>query len=68
MKCIGGQIKAFSFLFCTVCDTKSTIVGERYVQSGERYVQGHCETTTIKRTDSSNVFKGSGKVRKGSER
>ena len=28
-KCIGGQIKAFSFLFCTACDAKSTKYGER---------------------------------------
>ena len=28
MKCIGGQIKAFSFLFCTTCDAKSTKGGE----------------------------------------
>ena len=28
MKCIGGQIKAFSFLFCTACDAKSTKGGE----------------------------------------
>ena len=29
MKCIGGQIKAFSFLFFTVSDAKSTKGGER---------------------------------------
>ena len=28
-KCIGGQIKAFSFLFCTSCDARSTKGGER---------------------------------------
>ena len=28
-KCIGGQIKAFSFLFCTACDVKSTKLGQR---------------------------------------
>ena len=28
-KCIGDQIKAFSFLSCSVCDTKSTKGGER---------------------------------------
>ena len=39
MKCIGGQTKAFSFPFCTTCDTRSTIGGECYVQSGERYEQ-----------------------------
>ena len=27
-KCIKGQIKAFSFLFCTACDAKSTKCGE----------------------------------------
>ena len=27
-KCIGGQIKAFSFLFCATSDVKSTIGGE----------------------------------------
>ena len=27
-KCIGGQIKAFSFLFCTASDVRSTIGGE----------------------------------------
>ena len=25
MKCIRGQVKAFSFCFCKACDTKSTI-------------------------------------------
>ena len=29
MTCIGGQIKAFSFLFCTAKDAKSTKAGER---------------------------------------
>ena len=38
-KCIGGEIKTFSFLFCTACDTKSTVGGERYIQSGEHYLQ-----------------------------
>ena len=28
MKFIGGQIKAFSFLFCTTCDAKITKGGE----------------------------------------
>ena len=28
MKCIGGQIKAFDFLFCTASDVKATIGGE----------------------------------------
>ena len=28
MKCVGGQIKAFSFLFCTACDMKCTKGGE----------------------------------------
>ena len=28
MKRIGGQIKAFSFLFCATCDAKSTNSGE----------------------------------------
>ena len=28
MICIGGQIKAFSFLSCTACDAKSTKGGE----------------------------------------
>ena len=27
-KCIGGQIKPFSFLFCTAVDVKSTKGGE----------------------------------------
>ena len=27
-KCIGGQIKAFSFLLCTACDAKSAKYGE----------------------------------------
>ena len=27
--CTGGQIKAFSFLFCAAKDTKSTKAGER---------------------------------------
>ena len=29
MKFVGGQIKAFSFLFCTASDTKNTKGGER---------------------------------------
>ena len=29
MKRIGGEIKAFSFLFCTTSDAKSTKSGER---------------------------------------
>ena len=28
-KCIGGQIKAFSFLFCTASNAKSPKGGER---------------------------------------
>ena len=28
-KCIGGQIKALSFFFCTACDAKSTKCRER---------------------------------------
>ena len=28
-KCIAGQTKGFSFLFCTACDAKSTKGGER---------------------------------------
>ena len=68
MKCIGGQIKAFSFLFCTACGTKSTRGGDLYVQSGECYVQSDCKTTSIKRTDSSNAFKRGYKVQKGGER
>ena len=31
-KGIGGQIKAFSFLFCTASDVKSTKFGERYTK------------------------------------
>ena len=27
---LWGQIKAFSFLFCTACDAKSTKYGERW--------------------------------------
>ena len=30
-KGIGGQIKAFSFLFCIACDGKSTKSGERVI-------------------------------------
>ena len=67
MKCIRGQIKDFSFLFCIACGTRSTRGGELYVQSGETYVQSDCKTTSIKRTDSSNVFKRSSKVQKGVE-
>ena len=67
MKCIGGQIKAFSFLFCIPCCTKSTRGGELYVQRGECYVQSDCKTMSLKRTDSSNAFKGSSKVQKGGE-
>ena len=67
MKCIGGQIKAFSFLFCIPCCTKSTRGGELYVQHGECYVQSNCKTMSIKRTDSSNAFKRSSKVQKGGE-
>ena len=29
-KCIGGQIKASSFLFCNACDRKSTKSQECY--------------------------------------
>ena len=32
MKCIGGQIKTFSFLFCTTCDAKSTKVERVNIQ------------------------------------
>ena len=53
MKCIGGQIKAFSFLFCIACGTKSTRGGELYVHHGECDVQNDCKT---KRTDSSNAL------------
>ena len=67
MKCIRGQIKAFSFLFCIACGTRSGRGGELYVQSGECYVQSDCKTTSIKRTDSSNVFKRSSKVQKDVE-
>ena len=62
-KCIGGQVKAFSFLFCAACDPKSTKYGKRCVN-----IHSDSETTCKKRTDSSTVFTCNGKVLIGRER
>ena len=50
MKCIRGQIKAFSFLFCNACDVKSTKSGVLIMSK--------------RRKDSSSVFTLSGKLQK----
>ena len=67
MNFIVGQIKAFSFLFCTACDMKMTTGGACYIQTGDCYIQSDRKITRKKRTDSSNMFKCSGKVGKGGE-
>ena len=53
MKCIRGQIKAFSFLFCNACDVKSTKSGVLIMSK--------------KRKDSSSVFTLSGKLQKSTK-
>ena len=57
-KCTGGQIKAFSFLFCTACDAKST-------KGASVNIQSDGKTTCKKKTDSSSVFTCSGKIQGG---
>ena len=61
MKRVGGQNKAFSFLFCTASDAKSTKGREHlYTEHSD------CETTSKKRTGSFCVFTRSGKYEKES--
>ena len=50
MKCIGGQIKAFSFLFCTVGNAKSTKV-QKVQKVASINIQKDCKTMSKKRTD-----------------
>ena len=57
MKCIGGQIKAFSFFFVPLMMRKMQKVESINMQSD-------CKTTSRKRAESSCVFTQSGKVQK----
>ena len=56
-KCIGGQIKAFRFLFFNACDAKST-------KGVSVNIENDSELMCKKKTDSS-MFTCSEKLRKG---